>query len=70
MNNCLKKLCGLMRNCEAEIEKRNQQVQILLEAYEKYQSYNRSLSSILQTMKTIRDELSLYHSIETNALNN
>lgn len=64
MNNCLKTLCGLMRNCEAEIEKRNQQVEILLEAYEKYQNCNKSLSAILQTMKTTRDELSIYHSLE------
>lgn len=70
MNDCLKKLCVLMRNCEDEIEKRNQQVEILLEAYEKYQNHNKSLSSILQMMKTIRDELSIYHSIEANALNN
>jgi len=60
----MQQICGLMRNCEAEIEKRNQQVEILLQAYEKYQSHNESLRSILQTMKTVRDELSLYSSAE------
>ncbi|KAE9525623.1 hypothetical protein AGLY_014150 [Aphis glycines] len=64
LNNCMQQICGLMRNCEAEIEKRNQQVEILLQAYEKYQSHNESLRSILQTMKTVRDELSLYSSAE------
>lgn len=65
----MKQLCELMRYCEANIEKRNQQIEILLEAYIKYQNYNKSISSILQTMKTIRDELSNYHSLEVNALN-
>lgn len=59
-----------MRNCEAEIEKRNQQLEILLDAYKKYQSYNKSLASILQMIKTTRDEISLYQSLEANAINN
>lgn len=56
----MEQLTVLMRNCESEIEKRNQQVTILLDAYEKYQNYSRSLCSILQAMKTARDELSKY----------
>uniref|UniRef100_A0A2S2NCE2 Uncharacterized protein n=1 Tax=Schizaphis graminum TaxID=13262 RepID=A0A2S2NCE2_SCHGA len=64
MNNCIQQICGLMRHCESEIEKRNQQVEILLQAYEKYQNYSESLRSILQSMKTVRDELSLYSSAE------
>jgi len=53
-----------MRHCESEIEKRNQQVEILLQAYEKYQNYSESLRSILRSMKTVRDELSLYSSAD------
>ncbi|XP_025192795.1 uncharacterized protein LOC112592860 [Melanaphis sacchari] len=64
MNNCMQQICGLMRHCESEIEKRNQQVEILLQAYEKYQNYSESLRSILQSMKTACDELSLYSSAE------
>ncbi|XP_026817080.1 putative uncharacterized protein DDB_G0292292 [Rhopalosiphum maidis] len=64
MNNCMQQICGLMRHCESEIEKRNQQVEILLQAYEKYQNYSESLRSILHSMKTVRDELSLYSSAE------
>lgn len=56
----MEQLTVLMRNCESEIEKRNQQVTILLDAYEKYQNYSKSLYSILQAMKTARDELSKY----------
>lgn len=67
MNSCLKTICGLMRNCESEIEKRNEQVKILLEAYEKYQTYSESLRSILQSMKTARDELSIYCSAESSS---
>lgn len=62
VNNCMRQICELMRHCESEIEKRNQQVEILLEAYEKYQNHSESLRSILQSMKTVRDELSLYSS--------
>lgn len=65
MNNCMQKICGLMKNCESEIENRNQQIKILLEAYEKYENYSRSVYSILQSMKTVRDELSIYNSLET-----
>lgn len=54
----MKTLTALMKNCESEIEKRNQQVTILLEAYKKYQNSNESLYSIIQTMKTVREELS------------
>jgi len=64
VNNCLQQICGLMRHCESEIAKRNQQVEILLEAYEKYQNYSESLRSILQSIKTVRDELSLYSSTD------
>jgi len=53
-----------MKHCESEIEKRNQQVEILLQAYEKYQNYSDSLRSILRAMKTVRDELSLYSSAD------
>lgn len=60
----MEKICGLMRQCESEIEKRNQQVKILLEAYEKYQNHSESLHSILQSIKTVRDELSLYSSTD------
>jgi len=60
----MQQICGLMRHCESEIEKRNQQVEILLQAYEKYQNYSESLRSILRSMKTVRDELSLYSSAE------
>ncbi|XP_015370147.1 PREDICTED: uncharacterized protein LOC107166121 [Diuraphis noxia] len=62
VNNCMQQICILMRHCESEIEKRNQQVEILLQAYEKYQNYSESLRSILRAMKTVRDELSLYSS--------
>lgn len=55
-------MCVLMRHCETEIEKRNEQVEILLQAYEKYQNYSESLRSILQAMRTVREELSLYSS--------
>lgn len=51
-------LTGLMKHCESEIEKRNQQMVILLDAYEKYKNYNQSLCSILQTMTKVREELS------------
>lgn len=53
-----------MRHCESEIEKRNQQVEILLQAYEKYQNHSETLRSILRSMKTVRDELSLYNSAD------
>ncbi|XP_060860167.1 uncharacterized protein LOC132937370 [Metopolophium dirhodum] len=64
VNNCMQQICVLMRHCESEIEKRNQQVEILLQAYEKYQNYSESLRSILRSMKTVRDELSLYSSAD------
>jgi len=60
----MQKICVLMRHCESEIEKRNQQVEILLQAYEKYQNHSESLRSILRSMKTVRDELSLYSSAD------
>jgi hypothetical protein len=66
----MEKMCGLMRNCESEIEKRDEQIKILLEAYEKYQTYNESLRSILQSMKNVRDELSIYNSAELNNAEN
>lgn len=59
-----------MKNCESEIEKRNEQVNILLEAYKKYQTYSESLRSILQSMQNIRDELSIYCSMESNSTEN
>ncbi|XP_025421766.1 uncharacterized protein LOC112691642 [Sipha flava] len=70
INSCMEKMCGLMRNCESEIEKRDEQIKILLEAYEKYQTYNESLRSILQSMKNVRDELSIYNSAELNNAEN
>lgn len=54
----MKTLAGLMKHCESEIEKRNQQMVILLDAYEKYKNYNQSLCSILKTMTKVREELS------------
>lgn len=62
----MEQITVLMRNCESEIEKRNQQVTILLDAYEKYQKYSRSLYSILQAIKAARDELSKYAGETTN----
>lgn len=61
----MQSLTDLMRRCESEIEKRNQQVTILLEAYKKYQNHSQSLCSILQAMKTIRDELSKCSTMKT-----
>lgn len=57
-NNCMRKLTVLMRTCESEIGKRNEQMKILLEAYDKYQTHNQTLCNILQAMKSTRDELS------------
>lgn len=61
-NNCMRQLAVLMRTCESEIEKRNEQVKILLDAYNKYQSHNQTLCNILEAMKSVRDELSKYSS--------
>lgn len=66
----MEKMCGLMRNCESEIEKRDEQIKILLEAYEKYQTCSESLRSILRSMKNIRDELLIYNSAELNSAEN
>lgn len=52
-----------MKKCESEIEVRNQQVKILLDVYEKYQNCNKSLFSLLESIKTARDELSIYNSL-------
>lgn len=65
MTNCLKTICELMKNCESEIEVRNQQLKILLDAYEKYENCNKSLYSILRSIKTARDELSICNSLVT-----
>lgn len=64
----MKKIAGLMKNCESEIEKRDQQIIIFLEAYKKYQNYTESLYSIIEAMKKVRDELSQYVPNETNAV--
>jgi len=59
-------LTELMKHCESEIEKRNQQVKLLFDAYDNYQNHSNTLCSILQAIKTVRDQLSLCRSIVTN----
>lgn len=53
----MQKLVGLMQHCETDIENRDQQIKIILEAYSKYQNYSKSMYSIIESMKEIRDEL-------------
>lgn len=62
----MQKLAGLMKDCESEIKERNHQMTILLEAYEKYKNHSQTLGSIIQTMKTVRDELSKCCVVETD----
>jgi len=65
-NNCMREITTLMKTCESEIERRNEQIKILLEAYEKYQSHNKTLCNILQEMKSARDELSKYRNVDND----
>lgn len=55
-----------MKGCELEIQKRNQQISIFLEAYEKYKTHSESLHSILESMKKVRNELSEFETNTTN----
>lgn len=64
INTCLQKIVGLMKNCELEIQKRNQQVDILLEAYDKYKAHSEALYSILESIKTVRNELSQFETVD------
>lgn len=53
----MQKLVELMQHCENDIENRDQQIKIILEAYSKYQNYSKSMYSIIELMKEIRAEL-------------
>ncbi|XP_050426627.1 uncharacterized protein LOC126836949 [Adelges cooleyi] len=54
----MEKLLNLLKMCNSEIEKRDQQVKILLEAYNTYKSLDSSVHSMLESIKAVHKELS------------
>lgn len=64
----MQKLVELMQHCETDIDNRDQQIRIFLEAYTKYQNYNKSLYSTLESLQKIRDELASISSLDLKTI--